>query len=748
MTAPNYFIPARDRRAFYPLHDFLRAPSISVAKEYIQALTAPDDLVIDPFGAMPNVAYAAYALGRRAIVVESNPLWAWLARAMSTLPPASEIDSALTKLGDALKDDAPLRAHIAQLYTTLCAACGKPTPADYFIRSREGGILARHYTCAHCHATRDDTATEDDLKRAQSFDARGLHYHLAFERVAPEDALYAERIHKMLDVYTPRNLYALVTLTQKIDSLFRAARERNILLLLLLHLLARGAAFHAQPDASPQIKVHKEFVEFNLWREIETAARALGANASPLPLADSVADVMGDAERAPRVFIGRGNAQTLAREIPRRSVALVMTAPPSRRMAIWTLAYLWGAWVLGRAAVQSLIPFLDAKRDHNADWRWYSETLGESLNASTGLMRPDTHIVFAFDEAWHLVIESLLLAAAGAHLELEALLFQPRVGELSRREFDDLRGEYRLTFTKRPPLFAKQLDERIRELALVSASDILTRRGEALAYSWVHHAAFARIAREGLLTQAIEAKMKSPPGRFVHQAVVAGLSAGYAEDFDHYESSTQFVWLRRAKLAPPLIDRIDDAVHEILSRGKVSREDLEDAIYRQFPGDLTPEAGLIELCASAYGKANEEEKARTLDMLKKLGERLGYQQKPEARSQKSDSIENFTLAWFANGEIAHGFVWRDRARFADLTEIQVAPARGYLVVPESLVALMQEKTRRLPHFADLFRELGWNFLRASRVKEFLNQETIEPNDIERAAGIETAPDQGKQLELL
>ncbi|MCI0478677.1 MAG: hypothetical protein L0Y55_20740, partial [Anaerolineales bacterium] len=59
MTAPDYFIPDRDARAFFPLRDFLRAPPISVAAEYIAALTAPGDLVIDPFGATPNVARAA-----------------------------------------------------------------------------------------------------------------------------------------------------------------------------------------------------------------------------------------------------------------------------------------------------------------------------------------------------------------------------------------------------------------------------------------------------------------------------------------------------------------------------------------------------------------------------------------------------------------------------------------------------------------------------------------------------------------
>ena len=184
MNAPDYFIPNRDPRSFYPLRDYLRGVPASVAEKYIDALTAPGDLVIDPFACAPTVARVAQTMGRRAIAVESNPLWAWLARALATLPPAQEIDAALARLGDTIKDDTPLRVHISQLYTTTCAACRKPTPVDYFVHARNAGPIHRHYTCAHCGETRDDPATEDDLQRAASFDAHAMHYHLAFERVA------------------------------------------------------------------------------------------------------------------------------------------------------------------------------------------------------------------------------------------------------------------------------------------------------------------------------------------------------------------------------------------------------------------------------------------------------------------------------------------------------------------------------------------------------------------------------------
>lgn len=758
MTAPDFFIPDCDPHAFYPLRDFLRAPPVSVAEQYIVALTAPGDLVLDPFGASPNVARAAHAHDRRAIVSESNPLWAWLARAMATLPPASEIDVALTRLGDTLKDDMPLRAHMQQLYTTVCAACNQPTPADYFIRTRAGGLVARHYTCAHCGVTRHDPATEDDWRRANAIAARGIHYHFAFGRVAPAEGAFVERIRRLLDLYTPRNLSALATLTQKIEARFHAAHERAVLLLLLLHALERGAAFFAAPTAAPQLLPHPQFVEFNLWQQIERAARALADHSGALDCAASPREV---SNAAARVFIGHGNAKTLAHALPRASVALVLTAPPTRRAAVWALTYFWGAWVLGRAAAQSLAPFLDTRKDAAWERRWYADALDDALQQLAPCLRADARVVCVFDETWHPSIEALLLAAAGARLQLEAFVFQTRLGDVPRREFDDVRASYRLAFVRAPterraPMEPRPLESKMRAAALAAASEILARRGEALPFTLVHHAALARLAREGLLAEAV-AQFKLAAGRVAHQAIRAGLQEGYAHDFDHYASAEQFVWLRRSHaLAAPLIDRVEEAVRTLLARGVAAREELCAALYRQFAGDLTPEAGLIELCAAAYAEPMAEaERLRARDALARLGERLGYTTLFDFRFSIFDSIENraasenFDVVWQADGDLAHAFVWRAAAQFTDLAQVQIAPRRGYVIVPENFAALMQEKTRRLPHLAEAFYEAGWNFVRVPMVERLLARDTLERGDEVLMAGLlPPLASERAQLELL
>lgn len=759
MAAPAYFIPNRDARILQPLRDWLNAPPVSVARAYIEALTAPGDVVLDPFGTTPNVAYAALALERRAIVLQSNSLWAWLARTLATLPPAADIIAALARLGDVPKDDVSLRTYINQLYATTCAECHQLTPADYFVRTREGGILARHYTCVHCHTTREDPATEDDLKRAQAIPARGMHYHFAFARVVPEGGLHAERIRRMLDVYTPRNLAAIVTITQKIQARLNQTRERDVLWLLVLHLLERGTMFFATPTAEPQLARPTAFIEFNLWGELEHMARALAEQTRPtITLADSPRAVVNAV--AP-VYIGQGSLARW-REVSRGSIALVLTAPPSRRMAVYALTYLWGAWILGRAAMANLVPLLDTRQDAAREWRWYTETLDQAMQTIVPLLRADAHLVFAFTEAWHAVIEALVLAATRARLHLDSFVFQPRLGDFPRGEFDDIRGEYRLAFTlttpeRRRASDANTLEQQMRAVAFAAARDILTRRGEALAFSWVHHAALTRLAREGWLANVFTLPLKASPQQFVRHALFAGLQDGYAHDFDHYASAEQFVWFRRATVNVPLIERVEDAVCEQLTRGVSSLQALCDALYPQFSGDLTPEAGLIELCAQTYAQMpTDTDHARVLDALAQLGTRLGYTvifdfrfPSTETIENQKSKIENFDVVWQANDSIVYAFVWRTRARFADLAHIHIAPTRGCLIVPEPFVALMREKTRRLPHVTEAFYEAGWNFVRVAAIEQLLARETLKREEVIALVGLEPPILQrGAQLELL
>src|SRR5512142_599977 len=76
---PGVFIPDRDP-AFCLLAGHRQPLAENVARAYIEQLSSPSDLVVDPCAASPSVVRAALACGRRIIAVDSNPLVAFATR--------------------------------------------------------------------------------------------------------------------------------------------------------------------------------------------------------------------------------------------------------------------------------------------------------------------------------------------------------------------------------------------------------------------------------------------------------------------------------------------------------------------------------------------------------------------------------------------------------------------------------------------------------------------------------------------
>jgi hypothetical protein len=187
---------------------------------------------------------------------------------------------------------------------------------------------------------------------------------------------------------------------------------------------------------------------------------------------------------------------------------------------------------------------------------------------------------------------------------------------------------------------------------------------------------------------------------------------------------------------------VEKELREIREKEEISIEELEDRIYAKFSGDLTPEADLIDLCVRASVQENvAEEKVRAEKMIRELGQRLGY--------AIAQNVKPFDWAWNEDGEIAHGFAWRERAAFADLARIHIAPARGYLIVPESQVELLREKLRRLPPLVEAYRDAGWDFVRVSSLEKLLEQEKIERSDLVLMPGlVPMVAEPSAQLELL
>jgi hypothetical protein len=777
------FVPRRDTH-FYLLARHRQPLPENIAAQFVEQFTVPNDLVVDPFAASDALIRAALERGRRVLASESNPIVAWAARVQATLPNARDINAALARLGDTRKEGDTLKAATEKLYTSRCAQCSESVTAEYFIWRRDGGkalLAEKIYTCPNCGARRDD-ATEADRQKAQAAEARSLSYHLLVQKLLADDPANTPHLKRLLELYTPRNLNALAGITQKLDAEFRdsasaqADLTRNVLSALLLHALDVGSSLYSSPGAMPTRNLPDEFIEVNVWRALEEAARGLSERPAALRLAKPAQVV---ASSAPAAFIGQGGARFLDDNAPGAQAALILSSPARLDPIFWELSFLWTRWLLGKQAAAPLEPLLDPKRQR---WGWYGDALIKSIADAARLLRPGAPAVVAFPSGSHAMIQALMLAASPV-FELNEFAFRPERGADRATEWGALRGDYQVVWKR----VAELPDElpggaapatKIRASALQGARSILEERGEPLAYSWLHHAALENLARDGTLVQALGANYREGDNAFqnVRHRMEEGLKEGYIQEIDHWEEPGRVLWMRRDPGGEPkteesltLTDRVETAVRALLeTRQTIAVMELEDLILARFGGLLTPELELVEICARAYADLMDEawvwrnadtkgelENARRLT--EQLAQRLAVQVVP--------SPERFDLVWrtervipgSASGSVRqeriyedeYAFLFRERVDWRELLTLRAAPLRGLLVIPESRVELTRERLRRDPRLVKHLERAGWDFLRLPMLESLLSGEYRTHPEFQLAWGLDPPLAQGQeQLQLL
>ena len=197
-------ILARYRRPLWP----------PLVASYLAAWSERGDLVLDPFCQDATVIRAAALAGRRAVAVTRNPLLGLLTRVEAAPPAASDLRAALRRVHLAPKVDVALGDHLDHLYDVPCSRCGAPVSADAFVWERDQNQpLLAEYRCPNCaQAAREPVAPGGAAGTA--FEAQGFYRRWVAERLRTETS--RDRLQeRLLDLYTPRNLYALVSLTSR-----------------------------------------------------------------------------------------------------------------------------------------------------------------------------------------------------------------------------------------------------------------------------------------------------------------------------------------------------------------------------------------------------------------------------------------------------------------------------------------------------------------------------------------------------
>jgi len=768
------FIPPQARTGAGFLESYLPPLAENVLAAYIEALTSPGDLVLDPFCQSPAVVRAATSLGRRVIASSANPLDAFAIRQALAPPSEKEINAAAMALGQTQRGSTLLREHILRLYRCACPSCRRATFADYFIWDMDRDApIEKYVRCPSCGFRGSASIQDDDIATLEQIEDRGLAYFFVLDRLAsPGDPLRREG-EALLRFYTRRARYALTQMVIKTEAEFTHTPDEMILKNLLLACMVRCGLFNRPPLGrdTPITRASGLGLERNVWLVFEEAwaewRERLGAppvpGLSPLTNADGVAEVLAGTEGTSAAML-HCTIRDLARMLPVQRVRLVATGLSNIGQRYWRLAFLWAGWLFGKDVSAHLKPLL---RQPVPDWAWYVRVVGGAFQALRPKLHLHGHLVLLLSPLRSTQTEAALMAGAMAGFRPIAHVYGPRtVADAAQGG-----GDYQIVLAKgaemlegvtRPPDLAFLRSE-IRDEAERGARQALAQRGEPLPIGWLRHGAFTRLAQRGLLHRALLPREESPSGyEVVHKAVEEALGKDAREPLVPMEWEAHFaadatipmLWLpEHSEVATPLGDRVEAAVYEILGETlMLRREDCRREVYRRFPGLQTPEQDLVQACLESYAeeaspgwiRLRDEDRpeqvrldtAQFIADLKALGQRMGLQVAVDSPP--------YHIVWLTDG-VRHAFLFAPMAvahTLAVLGPPEPNTAR-YLVIPESRVALLRLKLRRSPIYGRVLEQGGWTIIRRPFLQALLKLPAVDIFALKQVVGLDPIMEKGE-----
>jgi hypothetical protein len=768
MSSSVPYIPGKLTTQPEPLSRFLPPLPIGVVSEWLKvnlplplertkkSTNVASGLLLDPFGAAPRIAVEAARAGYRVLVSANNPITRFILTMAAVPPSKADLRSALAELGTARKGEDRLEPHIRSLYTTTCAACDNQVMAEAFVWERTDietqdsdshdnpSLIAKIYHCPYCGEGGEYPITDADSARAHGFPAKGLHRARALERVAPIDDPNRKNVAEALETYLPRALYALFTIINNLDGLDIPESQRDQLIALLLTALDKTNNLWSYPSgrARPrQLTISPRFYEYNVWLALENAVDLWGTSESTIPLT-SWPDLP---PQDGGICIFEGRLKQLVDQLTDTPIDAVITALPRPNQAYWTLSALWSGWLWGR---ESIGPFKSVLRRRRYDWSWHAMALKSAFDDLTRKLKPETPCFGIIGETEPSFISAALVAADMANYDL--------VGMAMRSESRQSQLQWRLSTPKQD-----KFDTKFAAWATIArdaAVSYIKERGEPASYLHLHTAAVSSLAEVHAFYPTESAGNNISQ---ISQAMENALSPrSVFTRFGGSEKSLEVGqwWLYEAShISTPLPDRVEMAVvNHLLKQPPSTLLEIDAAICHQFPGLLTPNPELLQVCLSSYGQQSPDEEGKWTispgdlpnvrrqdiedisSLITEIGTELGY------------NVEaGMPILWRSSqDEIHYAFYIIVSAIISDIVfSTQSNPESSLLVLPGSRANLIAFKLANDVRLKNAIAD-GWRFMKFRLVRWMGENPVLNQVAFEEHVAKEILTYESPQLRLL
>jgi len=478
-------------------------------------------------------------------------------------------------------------------------------------------------------------------------------------------------VEEILDLYTPRNLYALHAIGAKIESELRDTSVAAAFRLALAACLLPASRLNGYPGRVASLRIAAGHVrqpasrhqrEVNVWRAFETAFADVRTVIAAMPRARNDARFAADygelgGMSAANVLWLRSRAAVTGQYLPAEGIDLIVSAPPpSPTIDELSYEYLATSWILGRDAAETLRLepiFTGGGGAAGAE----ATALRHGLASASGALKPGGWCSLLVEGSDPERLLAIAVAGVASGLELVDVIHREsgRSGDAVTLHLRKPSAEDRLRRAVAPSPLRLGVERghlTYPELAAAierASVDLLRDRGEPAGLMRIVAAIVAELGRSGLLARIAATRTgddDAPEGRIESGGpqILASLVREELWRDDHPalvrigDESQPVWWLREPELAEqPLADRVEWATWSILSTaGRIDEAGFFDRVYRLFPGLAAPDEELVRACLAAYVEPGElgslgtddeigrrsEDHARVIATLAEYGHRL------------------------------------------------------------------------------------------------------------------------------
>ncbi len=524
MAEPRTTPPRGTRESSLPVLDrFAPAPPEDQVRRWIGARSSGSDIVVELHGRGGWITRAAAEDLRRGYDLESTALTRLVAELVLRPPDLRHLDAAFTAFADQQRGGMTLRESIDRAFASRCGHCGGPVVVEEFVWDGDAEAPSRRsYRCGHCRETRAGDTRTVPVDAEDIITARRMDPWPSRDRVIerfPVPHPEHELPDQLLDLYTARQLDAIVGVLDRIEGDLRAPGIEAALRLLLVGMLLPASKLNSFPGRVAQPRLvggklrpvgDRQWRERNPWLILEDGFRTIRGFVQRLEVsrygtfrARFGPDLKALREAAANVVVRQGSLLPPEDQLAQSEggrVRLVLTQPPVH----WSpenlaFAYLATSLALGLDAALTLP--LDAvfdsggRQDGRSEWARDASELYRSLAALRPQLGPDGTGVLLLDRQPAGAMVASVVGAVAAGYRLRDVTF--------RESGQDITGAIELTLPGGPPPVERDLpkpsfgnlvtipgapveeptpDEVLRRAITSHAVSILQARGEPARY--------------------------------------------------------------------------------------------------------------------------------------------------------------------------------------------------------------------------------------------------------------------------